>query len=68
MQIRRSYRHSLLAAGMVGALALGGVTACSDEDGDGAVTDEEVGEIDDGAEDAGDELEQEIDEGNEEAE
>lgn len=64
---RRSYRRSLVAAGLVGVLALGGA-ACSDEDGDGAVTDEEQGEIDDGAEDVGNELEQEVDEGAEETE
>jgi hypothetical protein len=40
--------------------------ACSDEDGDGATTDEEQGEIDDTLDDAGEELEQEVDEGQEE--
>jgi hypothetical protein len=65
---RRSYRQSLIAAGLVGVLALGGATACSDEDGDGATTDEEVGELDDAGEDVGDELQQEVEEGQNEAE
>jgi len=52
---------------MTATLALGSA-ACSDEDGDGANTDEEVGEIDDTAEDVGEELGEEIEEGEEEAE
>jgi hypothetical protein len=41
-------------------------TACSDEDGDGAETDEEVDELDEQLEDTGDQLDEEIDEGGEE--
>jgi hypothetical protein len=39
--------------------------ACSDEDGDGAVTDEEIQDVEDGVHDAGDQLDQEIDGQNE---
>lgn len=42
--------------------------ACSDEDGDGAGTDEEVDEIDEGAEDVGNDVDEEVDEGAEEVE
>jgi hypothetical protein len=52
--------HRLVTAGLAaGALLL--APACSDEDGDGGVTDEEIQDVQDGAEDVGDELEQEID-------
>ena len=57
---RRSYRRKLAATGLVAVLALGGATACSDEDGDGAVTDEEIQDVEDGAEDVGDQVEEEI--------
>ena len=55
------------AAAMVAALALGGV-ACSDEDGDGATTDEEVGEIEERVGEGVDEVQEEVDQGQEEAE
>ena len=55
------------AAAMVAALALGGA-ACSDEDGDGATTDEEVGEIEERVSEGADQVEEEIDQGQEEAE
>ena len=43
--------------------------ACGDdEDGDGAETEEEVDQLDEGAEDVGNDLEQEMDEGAEEVE
>ena len=63
-----SYRRKLAATGLVAVLALGGATACSDEDGDGAVTDEEQGEVGDQAEETGNELEQEVEEGENESE
>ncbi len=44
------------------------VAACSDEDGDGAVTDEEIDQIDEELEDLGDDIEEEIDEGTAEVE
>lgn len=56
------------AATFSAALLFGGLTACSDEDGDGARTDEEIGELEDTGEDVGNEIEQEIDEGQEETE
>ena len=43
----------------VAALALGGA-ACSDEDGDGATTDEEIQDVEDGAENVGNEAEEEV--------
>jgi len=55
------------AAAMVAALALGGV-ACSDEDGDGATTDEEVGEIEERVSEGADQVEEEVEQGQEEAE
>lgn len=62
-----SMTRKFAAAGIVTVLAFGGV-ACSDEDGDGATTDEEVGEIQDKAEDTGDQIQEEVDEGQNEAE
>lgn len=62
-----SYRRTLAASAFALTLALGGA-ACSDEDGDGAVTDEEIGEIDDKAGDLKDEAEQEMNQGRDEAE
>jgi len=44
------------------------LVACSDEDGDGAVTDEEIDQIDEELEDLTDEIEEEIDEGSDEVE
>ena len=64
--MRRSTR-TIAAAGFSLALALGGV-ACSDEDGDGATTDEEVGELEEGTEDVRDQIGEEIDAGEEEVE
>ncbi len=55
------------AAAMVAALALGGA-ACSDEDGDGATTDEEVGEIEERVSEGADQVQEEVEEGQEEAE
>ena len=54
-----------LAALFAGPLR-GGAAACSEEDGDGATTDEEVDELDEGSEDVGNELEEEVDQGEEE--
>ena len=62
-----TYRRTLAASAFALALAFGGA-ACSDEDGDGAVTDEEVGELDEQGEKVGDELDQEMTEGDKEAE
>lgn len=61
-----SIARKATAATFTAALLFGGLTACSDEDGDGARTDEEIGELEDTGEDIGDELEQEVDQGQEE--
>ena len=55
----------IAASVLVAACALGAV-ACSDEDGDGAVTDEETGEIDETIDSIGNEIEEEVDRGAEE--
>jgi hypothetical protein len=52
-------------AGLAIAASLSFV-ACSDEDGDGAETDEEVDQVDEQVEDTGDQIEEEVDEGQEE--
>ncbi len=59
--LTRTFAAGALTAGLV----LGGA-ACSDEDGDGATTDEEVGELDDTVDDTGDQLQEEVEEGSEE--
>jgi hypothetical protein len=57
----------LIATSIAGLIILGGsITACSDEDGDGAVTDEEVDSAEEKGQDAKDEVEEEIDEGEDE--
>jgi hypothetical protein len=50
------------------AVAIIGFTgaACSDEDGDGASTDEEVDQLDENLEDAGDDVQDEVDAGEDE--
>ena len=55
----------LAALGMAGLLALGsitGVAACSDEDGDGGETDEEIQDVKDGADEVTDDVQDEVDE------
>ena len=49
----------ITAAAFVATLALGGA-ACADEDGDGATTDEELQDVEDGAEDVGNQVEEEV--------
>jgi hypothetical protein len=50
----------MIAAGLAaGALVL--VPACSDEDGDGGTTDEELQDVQDTGEDVGNEVEEEVD-------
>jgi hypothetical protein len=51
--------RSITAAVAAGVLLL--APACSDEDGDGATTDEEIQDLEDTAEDVGDEVEEEVD-------
>ena len=56
------------ATATLAAFALLVPVACSDEDGDGAETDEEVDQIDEQVEDTGEQVDEEIDEGEEEVE
>ena len=64
---RHTRRHPIAGVALAATLLLAPV-ACSDEDGDGATTDEEVDQIDEGAEDVGDDVNEEVDEGAEEVE
>lgn len=61
------FRRSSTAVGLAAALVLA-AGACSDEDGDGATTDEEIGEISETIEDGGDQLEEELEQGESELE
>lgn len=51
--------RAITAALAAGALLL--APACSDEDDDGGTTDEEIQDLEDGAEGVGDQLQEEID-------
>jgi hypothetical protein len=51
---------AITTAGLFGLGSIG-LAACSDEDGDGGTTDEEIQDIEEGVEDMGDEIEEEID-------
>jgi hypothetical protein len=62
--LTRTFAVGALTAG----LAFGGVACGEDEDGDGATTDEEVGELDDRVDETGDQLQEEVEEGGAEAE
>jgi hypothetical protein len=55
-----------VAIGLVALMPLS-AAACNDEDDDGAVTDEEVGEIDESLEEGAQDLQEEIEEGADEA-
>lgn len=63
----RSRTAGVLTAAIM-AVGMGGLAACTDEDGDGAELDEEIGEIDETIEDGVDEVEEELDEAEEEVE
>ncbi len=54
-----------VAAGLIAAMPFT-LTACADEDGDGATTDEEVNQVDEVIEDLASTLETEIEQGTEE--
>jgi hypothetical protein len=58
MRIRRAAAVALAAT-----LAFAPAACGDDEDGDGAETDEEVDQLDEGAEDVGDDIETEVEEG-----
>ena len=51
----------ITAASVAAFLTIGGLAACSDEDGDGGVSDEEIQDVEDGASNAGNEIEEEVD-------
>ena len=53
--------RSTALAVLLGLGALGGAAACTDEDGDGGTTDEEIQEGKDTATSVGDEIEEEVD-------
>ena len=59
--------RKMIAAAMLALLPFA-VAACDDEDGDGAVTDEEVGEFGETVDDVGEEIGEEMDEGEDELE
>ena len=54
-------RISRAAFALLAVLAVPFAGACSDEDGDGATTDEEIQDVRDESEDVGDEVEEEVD-------
>ena len=54
-----------IAVALVAAMPLG-LAACDDEDNDGLESDEEVGQVEEGVDDAADEAEEQVDEGAEE--
>ena len=57
--------NRITALSVAAILGLGGLAACSDEDGDGGTTDEEIQDGQDTVDDVGDELEEEVDAQNE---
>ena len=54
-------RAALLSASALFAVGSLGLAACSDEDGDGGTTDEEIQDIEDTGDDVVDEIDEEID-------
>ena len=58
--------RTVTVGALAAVLALGGVACGNDEDGDGATTDEEVGELDENVDEGADQLEEEVDQGSEE--
>ena len=50
------------AAGLFALGSIAGVAACSDEDGDGGETDEEIQDVEDGVEEGVDDVQEEVDE------
>jgi hypothetical protein len=58
--IQKRRLAALLASAAVGVGGLG-VAACSDEDGDGGTTDEEIQDVEDTVDSIQDEIEEEVD-------
>lgn len=54
-------RRMRTALAVLAALAMPFTAACADEDGDGATTDEEIEDLQDGADEVEDEVQEEID-------
>jgi hypothetical protein len=68
LRMDRTRIAAIATAGLFGLGSLG-LAACSDEDGDGGTTDEEIQDVEETVEDLGDEVEEEVDaqdEGNDE--
>ena len=55
-------RAATAAALLLGLGSIVGVSACSDEDGDGGETDEEIQDVEDDAEEITDDVQDEVDE------
>jgi hypothetical protein len=51
----------IAAAGVAAVLSLGGLAACSDEDGDGGTTDEEIQDLEDTVTSIEGEIQEEVD-------
>jgi hypothetical protein len=63
--MRTTLARRLTTASCAGLFALGALAACSDEDGDGGTTDEEIEEGEDTVDSIQGEIEEEIDSQNE---
>ena len=59
--MKRGSRIALASVAVLGFAFAG----CSDEDGDGATSDEEIQDVEDGVDEAGDQVEEELDGQNE---
>ena len=57
-----SRRTGAALALLLGLGSIFGVAACSDEDGDGGETDEEIQDVEDGVEEGVDDVQEEVDE------
>ena len=58
--MNRTRIAAITTAGLFGLGSLG-LAACSDEDGDGGTTDEEIEDVEETVDDMGDEIEEEVD-------
>ena len=54
--------RAIALAALLGFSSILGVTACSDEDGDGGETDEEIQDVEDGVDEVTDAVDDEVDE------
>ena len=60
--ITRSRLVTTAAAGLFALGSIAGAAACSDEDGDGGETDEEIQDVEDSVKEGADDVEEEVDE------